>query len=85
MPGDCLGRPQNDHVRVGGIGMKSESIAVNLARLCGLTHHPMKTEHAEWRKPLLGVIARLHGECADCQREAIETYGKPLEELAHAA
>ena len=81
MPGDCSGGIQSDHVRAsGGFGMKSESIAVNCARLCGLTHHPMKTNHgATYRPLLLAAIARLHGECAQCQREAIVTYGAPLE------
>ena len=82
MPGDCSGGIQNDHVRAsGGFGMKS--IAVNCARLCGLTHHPMKTEHGTTYRPLLlAAIARLHGECARCQREAIVTYGAPLETVA---
>lgn len=84
MPGACSGGIQNDHLRAsGGIGMKSESIAINDARLCGLTHHPMKTmDGATWRTRLLAVIAELHGECADCQRECIATYGHPLDEVA---
>ena len=39
----------------------------------------MKTDHAEWRLPLLSAIARLHGECPDCQRESILEWGAPLE------
>jgi hypothetical protein len=81
MPGECIGPEiQLDHVRAGGMGMKSRSVAVNGARLCARVHHPMKTEHAEWRGPLLALIARLHGECARCQRESILVYGVPLEE-----
>jgi hypothetical protein len=83
MPGECIGPAiELDHVRVGGMGMKSKSIATNAARLCARVHHPMKTEHAEWRQRLLDVIARLHGECAQCQRESIEAYGVPLGEGA---
>ena len=61
--------------------MKSESIAVNCAHLCNGTHHPMKTNAGKtWRPKLLAVIAQLHGECDQCQRESIETYGAPLTE-----
>lgn len=81
MPEPCAGGIQHDHLRAShATGKKSLSIAVNCARLCGLVHHPMKTTDAAWRGPLLSAIARLHGECAQCQRESIETYGGPLEE-----
>jgi len=84
MPGTCAGQSENDHVRAsGGISMKSDSIATNCARLCNGTHHPMKTnEGKRWRPRLLEVIADLHGECAECQRESIERYGVPLEGVA---
>jgi hypothetical protein len=70
-----------DHVRAsGGVGMKSDSVAVNAARLCW-AHHDLKgREGRTWRPRLLDVIAQLHGECARCQREQIETYGVPLGE-----
>jgi hypothetical protein len=82
MPGDCAGASELDHVRAShGTGMKSDSIAVNGAQLC-YVHHRLKTEQGKtWRPPLIQAIARLHGECARCQRESIETYGVPLEEV----
>ena len=81
MPGDCRGVPELDHVRASqGIGMKSLSVAVNGARLCSW-HHWLKGQHGKtWRPRLLSVIAHLHGECAQCQRESIERYGMPLSE-----
>lgn len=82
MPGDCTrGTSELDHVRAsGGIGMKSRSIATNGARLCWW-HHSLKTREGRTYRPrLLTVIARLHSECASCQREAIEMWGQPLEE-----
>lgn len=83
MPGDCLGAREADHVRAsGGVGMKSKSIATNCALTCSW-HHSLKTREGKtWRPRLLAVIARLHGECADCQREAIVEWGEPLEALA---
>jgi len=86
MPGECIGPAiELDHVRAShGTGMKSKSIAVNAARLCRV-HHPMKTDHGSTYRPLLlAAIARLHGECAQCQRESIEVYGVPLEESVNA-
>lgn len=63
--------------------MKSDSIAVNGARLCRFVHHPLKTYAGKtWRPKLIAVIGKLHGECAQCQRESIERYGVPLEEVA---
>ena len=80
MPGDCMGESELDHVRAGGTGMKSKSIAVNAARLCAW-HHNLKTREGKtWRPRLLTVIAQRHGECADCQRESISEYGVPLGE-----
>jgi len=83
MPGDCAGTSELDHVRgSGGVGMKSKSIATNCALTCSW-HHSLKTREGKtWRPRLLAVIARLHGECADCQREAIVEWGEPLEALA---
>ena len=84
MPGPCEGGDELDHVRAsGGVGMKSLSIAVNGARLCG-AHHRLKTrEGRTWRPRLLSVIADRHGRCSDCRRESIERYGMPLgEEVA---
>ena len=83
MPGICWPPSELDHVRAsGGIGMKSDSIATNAARLCH-AHHELKTHEARtWRPRLLAVIADLHGECAECQRESIERYGMPLEGVA---
>lgn len=80
MPGTCLGESELDHVRAGGIGVKSASVAVNAARLCAW-HHSIKTREGRTYRPLiLAVIARLHGECAECQRESIARYGVPLGE-----
>ena len=80
MPGACWGGLELDHVRRGGMGMKSQSVATNGARLCSW-HHSIRTrEGRTWRPRLLSEIARLHGACAQCQRESIETWGVPLEE-----
>lgn len=78
MPGDCAGGSELDHVRVGGTGMKSQSVATNAARLCSV-HHWLKTrEGRTWRPRLLVVIAQFHAECARCQRESIELWGREL-------
>ena len=79
MPGECRGAAELDHVRAsGGLGMKSASVAVNAARLCNW-HHWLKGQRGRTYRPrLLDVIAFLHSECAQCQRESIETYGVPL-------
>lgn len=80
MPGECMGGSELDHVRAGGTGMKSESIAVNAARLCAW-HHSLKTREGRTYRPrLLAVIGRLAAECSDCQRESIATFGQPLTE-----
>ena len=80
MPGDCAGYAELDHVRAGGTGIKSSSVATNGARLCSW-HHRLKTNQGRTYRPrLLSVIARLHGECVACQREAITEWGVPLEE-----
>lgn len=84
MPEPCVGPGiQLDHVRPSGaLGMKSPSIPTNAARLC-VVHHEMKTNAGEtWRPALLRVIAHRHGACSVCQREAITTWGGPLETLA---
>lgn len=82
MPVDCAGESELDHVRAGGMGMKSESIATNGARLCAW-HHSLKTRGGRtWRPRLLAVIAQRASECAPCQRESIETWGMPLDEVA---
>lgn len=85
MEGECFGQVVGDHVRAsGGMGMKSRSVAVNCARLC-FPHHEKKThEGRDWRPKLLAVIADLHGDCVQCQRESIEEYGRPLGEGTHA-
>ena len=81
MPGDCFGALEADHVRAShGIGMKSKSVATNCALTC-TTHHALKgREGRTWRPELLKVIARLHGACAECQKEAIREWGSPLGE-----
>lgn len=79
MPGYCSGGGEIDHVRTGGTGLKSKSVATNGIRACSW-HHRVKTEHGkEWRPKFLQLIARLHGECAACQRESITEWGVPLE------
>lgn len=83
MPGACAGMPELDHVRAShGLGMKSESIATNAARLCNF-HHAQKTlDGRTWRPRLLTVVARLAAGCASCQRESIERSGAPLVEVS---
>lgn len=52
-PGPCSGGIELDHVRAsGGMGMKSESSAANLASLCGSCHR-YKTLHGRDARPLL--------------------------------
>jgi hypothetical protein len=56
MPGDCAGGLELDHVRAGGMGLKSRSTVDNLVRLCG-AHHRVKTENGrEWRPILIDYI-----------------------------
>jgi len=53
LPGPCFGNLELDHVRAsGGMGMKSESVASNLVRLCA-HHHFWKTLHGREVRPLL--------------------------------
>lgn len=59
-PGEHATRLELDHVRVGGIGMKSESLPSNLVALC-LECHRWKTEHGREARPQL--IAYLEGVC----------------------
>lgn len=69
MPGDCSGAIELDHVRVGGMGIKSESIATNAAQLCGW-HHKLKTrEGRTWRPRLIIVIRSLYRDCERCTAE----------------
>lgn len=51
-PGDCSGRLELDHVRPGGMGMKSRSTADNLASLCS-AHHRLRTLEGRKYRPLL--------------------------------
>lgn len=57
MPVDCVNGVELDHVRAGGMGMKSPSTADNLVSMCP-SHHRMKTlEGRRWRPRLLGYLA----------------------------
>ena len=57
MPGECSGRLELDHVRAGGMGLKSPSEDWNLVALCS-QHHRHRTENGrEWRPLLLAYIA----------------------------
>lgn len=51
-PGDCAGRIEDDHVRAGGMGIKSRSTLDNMVELCS-GHHRWKTEHGREARPLL--------------------------------
>lgn len=56
MPTLCAGPIEIDHVRVGGMGLRSPSVKENLGCLCQL-HHRMKTEDGRtWRPRLLALI-----------------------------
>lgn len=56
-PGECWGALELDHVRPsGGLGMKSESTARNLASMCSV-HHRYRTEHGKLTRP--AVLAYL--------------------------
>lgn len=80
MPEPCAGQSELDHIRAsGGIGMKSKSVAVNAARMCGI-HHRRKTDFGrQYRPKLLQLVGLLHGDCARCQDESMREYGVPLE------
>ena len=71
MLGTCSPGDELDHVRAShGLGMKSESIATNAARLCSW-HHDLKTRNGKaWRPRLLDVIRWLYGDCESCRAEA---------------
>lgn len=57
MHGECFGGLELDHVRAGGMGMKSETSEANLVALCA-THHREKTLNGrEWRPILLAYLA----------------------------
>lgn len=78
MPEPCMGQSELDHVRAGGTGLKSASIAVNAARTCS-AHHRRKTEEGRtWRPLLLDAIAALHGDCEACRAEQMDEYGVPF-------
>lgn len=58
MPGPCFGGLELDHVRAGGVGMKSPSWAWNLVALCS-THHLEKTNNGrKWRPVLIEYLER---------------------------
>jgi hypothetical protein len=59
MTGFCGGSMELDHVRAShAMGMKSETVAKNLATLCGV-HHRMKTENGRhWRPMLIEYLDR---------------------------
>lgn len=79
MDGMCDRYDDLDHLRASGaVGMKSKSIAVNGARLCGLHHREKTMRGKTWRPRLLGVIAILHGRCAECREEQMREYGQPF-------
>jgi hypothetical protein len=84
MPGRCEGGLELDHIRAsGGIGMKSDSIATNAARLCG-AHHRLKTrEGRTWRPHLLDALAILIRGCAECEAEHLEHYGPLADDCGH--
>lgn len=79
MPGACEGGLELDHLRASGaMGMKSDSIATNAARLCGL-HHRLKTrEGRTWRSHLLEALAILSRGCDECEAEHLARYGVPI-------
>lgn len=79
MPGPCIGELELDHVRAsGGVGMKSDSIAVNGARLCN-PHHDLKTLNGRiWRPVLIDAINALAYGCESCEGEYLARYGMPM-------
>jgi 5-methylcytosine-specific restriction endonuclease McrA len=59
MPIPCVGAIELDHVRTGGMGLKSRTSADNLVSLCA-THHRLKTlEGRAWRPKLLAYLETL--------------------------
>lgn len=51
-PGPCGGALETDHVRAGGMGMKSRTETDNLVSLCQ-TCHRWKTEHGRVARAIL--------------------------------
>lgn len=78
MPGPCEGSDELDHIRASGaVGLKSKSIAVNGARLCG-AHHRMKGDRGKhWRPRLITVVRALYrtDNCDRCALEDAKEYG----------
>ncbi|HUT77013.1 MAG TPA: HNH endonuclease signature motif containing protein [Polyangia bacterium] len=63
-PGECAGSIERDHVRAGGMGMKSESSRTNGVLLCSY-HHREKTENGRvWRPRLVAYLTQFYGEKA---------------------
>lgn len=59
MAGPCAGQIEQDHIENGGMGLKGESVPLNLASLCS-SHHDQKTRLANyWRPILLSKVAEL--------------------------
>lgn len=51
LPGECQGNLEPDHVRVGGMGIKSVTCPCNLVSACR-EHHRYKTEHGRDVRPV---------------------------------
>jgi hypothetical protein len=65
MPNPCRGADQIDHILTYGKGVKCKPLPGLLASLCGLEHHPLKTNRAStWRPLLLGKVAELEARVA---------------------
>ena len=54
----CFGGRELDHVRVGGIGLKSPSESWNLVTLCAIAHREKTLNGKVWRPALLAYIER---------------------------
>jgi hypothetical protein len=60
MPNPCRGGIQIDHIISDGLTLKCPPRPRLLASLCGLEHHPRKTNEARrWRPKLLELVGEL--------------------------
>lgn len=60
MPFPCEGPAEKDHIRAGGMGIKSASTVSNGVLLCSNVHHPLKTRQGRvWRPVLIAYVERV--------------------------
>ena len=75
MPNPCNGAVQLDHIITDGFGIKCPPKPRLLASLCGLEHHPRKTNEArKWRPKLLKLVGELEDLREQGRTRVVEGY-----------